>query len=72
MGRKMKLTALVESVPAVDVPALAEIGAAGCCGVVAAADTEGVQLQVVDGYRGLRVGPPPTASFVGRTESLRK
>lgn len=34
--------ALVESVPAVDVPALAEVGAAGGCGVVAAADTQGV------------------------------
>ena len=46
----MKLTALVKSVPAVDVLALAEVGAVGGGGVIAAADTQGVQLQVVDGY----------------------
>ena len=46
MGRI--LTALAESVPTVDVPALTEVWAAGG-GVVTAADTQRVQLEVVDG-----------------------
>ena len=45
----MILTALVESVPTVDVSALTEVGDGGG-GVVTAADTQRVQLKVVDGY----------------------
>ena len=46
----MILTALVESVPTVDIPALTEVGAGRGGGVVTAADTQRVQLKVVDGY----------------------
>ena len=43
------LTALVESGPTLDVLTLTEVGA-GVGGVLTAADTQGVELKVVDGY----------------------